>query len=213
MKREQAKRIKTLVNQFAKESLKGDVEYKIFGRTIQILGYRKDLAIRRLPVLKKIEDIPFKIWTNAQDIGYDYDLRKSEIEEVELACYAVYWKELTRKEKFLMAAVVDGKIRIDQLDEEQLIRYLEFPNFRIYLSLGHCNEAPNYIKRLFDEGKEEAEKKEEPKVKEKAAKKGKMIRTIEDLEKACEEPVKKEDLLAAEKKSILDEDDEEIKFK
>lgn len=89
-----------------------------------------------------------------------------------------------------MAAVVDGKIRIDQLDEEQLLEFLTFPNFQIYLSLGHGEEAPNYIKKLFKEP--EAEKKaeepiEKPKVKVKAKKK-------------------------EEKKSILDENDGEDQF-
>lgn len=206
MTKENATRIKKMVNAFATESLSGDVEYKIFGHRIQVLGFRKDLAIRRMPLLKKIEGIPFKIWTAAQDIGYQYDLRKSEIEEVELACYVIYWNYLTRKDRFLMAAVTEGKIRIDQLDEEQLLEFLTFPNYNIYLSLGHGNEAPAYIKRLFDE-----EPKEEP-VEKPKSKKVKKIQTLEDLEKACEEPVKKEDLLATEKKSILDEKDPEIKF-
>lgn len=188
--RELAERTMVLVKKFATESMAGDVEFKAFGRRVILPDYRKEVLLRRKPLLKKIEKIPSRIWKAAEDLGYTYDLRRSEIREVELACYNQYFSNLSRRAKFLMAAVVDGKIRIDQLDEEQLLEFLTFPNFQIYLSLGHGEEAPNYIKKLFKEP--EAEKKaeepiEKPKVKVKAKKK-------------------------EEKKSILDENDGEDQF-
>ena len=209
MTKESARKIQKMVQEFANDSMNGDVEYKVFGRRVIIPDLRKELLIKRQPILKEISRIPSKIWKAAEDIGVCYDLRSSEVREVELACYGVYWKKLDRTSKFLMAAVVNGKIRIDQLDSDQLLKFLSFPTYNVYLSLGHGSEAPNYIKRLFDE-----EPKEEP-VEKPKANKVKKIRSMEDLEKACEEPIKASDLLAIEKKdakSILDEDDTEVKF-